>query len=63
MANTVIVRDGNAFSFLAAGNRALKALGRDSEIETFNTEMTSGDYQNLIQTFLKWFPDADIETD
>lgn len=63
MANDVIVRDGNAFSFIAVGSRALRNSGREAEVEKFTTEMTSGDYQNLIQTFLRWFPDAEIETE
>lgn len=45
---------------MGAGRRALLNAGRDSEVETFIGEMTSGDYEHLIQTFLKWFPDAEI---
>jgi hypothetical protein len=59
---TVKVNDGNAYSFMGAGRNALINAGRDSEVETFLNEMTSGDYDNLIQTFLKWFPDAEIAT-
>jgi len=59
---TIKVNDGNAYSFMGAGRNALIAAGRESEVETFLGEMTSGDYDNLIQTFLKWFPDAEIAT-
>jgi len=59
---TIEVNDGNAYSFMGAGRRALIKMGRDSEIDTFLQEMTSGDYNHLIQTFLKWFPDAEIQT-
>lgn len=59
---TIQVNDGNAYSFMGAGRRALIQSGRESEVETFLGEMTSGDYNHLIQTFLKWFPDAEIAT-
>jgi hypothetical protein len=59
---TIQVNDGNAYSFMGAGRNALRDAGRDSEVETFLGEMTSGDYDHLIQTFLKWFPDAEIAT-
>jgi hypothetical protein len=58
----VQVNDGNAYSFMGVGRRALIHAGRESEVETFLSEMTAGDYQHLIQTFLKWFPDAEIAT-
>ena len=59
---TIQVNDGNAFSFLGAGTRALRKAGREDEIATFTEEMTSGDYNHLIRTFLKWFPEAEIAT-
>jgi hypothetical protein len=59
---SIEVTDGNAYSFMGAGRRALITMGRESEVETFLGEMTSGDYNHLIQTFLKWFPDAEIQT-
>jgi hypothetical protein len=59
---TIQVNDGNAYSFMGTGRRALIHAGRESEVETFLNEMTSGDYEHLIQTFLKWFPDAEIAT-
>jgi hypothetical protein len=60
---SIKVNDGNAYSFMGAGRRALLDAGRDSEVETFLGEMTSGDYNHLIQTFLKWFPDFTGETE
>lgn len=59
---TIEVNDGNAYSFIGAGRRALLRQGRDSEVTAFTEEMTSGDYDHLVQTFLKWFPDAEIQT-
>jgi hypothetical protein len=60
---TIQVHDGNAYSFMGAGRRALIEAGRDSEVETFLGEMTSGDYNHLIRTFIKWFPDYTGETE
>ena len=59
---SIQVADGNAYSFIGAGRRALLRQGRDAEVTAFTEEMTSGDYNHLIQTFLKWFPDAEIQT-
>ena len=56
------VNDGNAYSFIGAGRRALLRQGRHAQVAQFTEEMTSGDYNHLIQTFLKWFPDAEIAT-
>jgi hypothetical protein len=52
--------DGNAFAIIGAGRRELEKLGRDNEVEAFTTEMTSGNYDHLLQTMLKWFPDAEV---
>jgi len=59
---TVSVNDGNAFTFIGAGRRALISMGREDELATFTEEMTSGDYFHLVQTFIKWFPDEEIAT-
>lgn len=53
--------DGNAFSIIAAGRAELKRQGRYDEISTFTAESTAGDYDHVIQTLLRWFPDEDIE--
>jgi hypothetical protein len=52
--------DGNAFAIIAAGRRELKEQGRHDEIETFTAEMTAGDYDHLLQTILRWFPDTEV---
>lgn len=48
-------QDGNAFSVIARVRKALrKAAVPDSEIETFQNEAISGDYDHLLQTAMKW---------
>ena len=56
----ISILDGNAFSFIGAGRRELQRQGRHDEIAQFTAEMTAGNYDNLIQTFLKWFPNEEI---
>lgn len=47
--------DGNAFSILGAVSRALrKANVEKKEIEEFQKEATSGDYDHLINTAMRW---------
>ena len=47
--------DGNAFVILGTVQKAMKAAGwTKEEIETFTTEATSGDYNNLLRTCLKY---------
>jgi hypothetical protein len=60
---SIQVADGNAFSFIGAGRKALMKAGREEDVAAFTEEMTSGDYNHLIQTFLKWFPDFTGETE
>ena len=57
----ISILDGNAFSIIAAGCGELKKQGRHDEISTFTAEMTAGDYNQLLQTFIKWFPNEEIE--
>lgn len=47
--------DGNAFSILGRVHKAL-IRGGVSEVETslFMKEATSGDYDNLLQTVMRW---------
>ena len=52
--------DGNAFAIIGAGRRELEKLGRDDEVSAFTAEMTSGNYDHLLQTMLKWFPDVEV---
>ena len=48
-------RDGNAFSVLGAVRRALRENGvSPSEIAAFLNEATSGDYDALLRTCMKW---------
>jgi len=56
----ISITDGNAFAIIGAGRRELQKQGRHDEIQTFTAEMTAGDYDNLLQTLLKWFPDVEV---
>lgn len=56
----ISIMDGNAFSIIAAGRKELKRQGRYDEISAFTAEATSGDYDNVIQTLLRWFPEEQI---
>jgi hypothetical protein len=48
-------RDGNAFSVIGAVVTALRRAGvKREEIEEFRKEATSGDYENVLQTCMKW---------
>lgn len=44
---------GNAFFLLGVAKQYAKQLGLDAK--QINTEMTSGDYENLIQVFDNYF--------
>lgn len=46
---------GNAYYLLGTAKSLAKQLGLDAD--RINIEMTSGDYENLIQTFDKYFGD------
>lgn len=45
--------DGNAFSLMAKARKLASKLDLDSN--KIISEMTSGDYENLIETFDKYF--------
>ena len=45
--------DGNAFALLGYANRFARQLGLDQE--SIKQEMTSGDYENLIEVFDRHF--------
>ena len=48
-------KDGNAFSIIATVTRALKEASIDKhEIDQFWDEATSGGYQDLLVTCMKW---------
>jgi hypothetical protein len=51
----LIGEDGNAFVIIARVMRAMRRAGvLDVQIEEFRKEATSGDYDNVIQTVMKW---------
>lgn len=48
-------QDGNAFNVMGLVNRALREEGvPKEERDQFMREATSGDYDNLLQTAMKW---------
>jgi hypothetical protein len=52
----LVGKDGNAFMILSRCRHAAKNAGVDKqEIKAFNKEATSGDYNHLLQTCMKWF--------
>ncbi len=52
----IIGRDGNAFAILGEAKKVLKQHGYDKqEIEQVMNEAMAGDYNNLLQTMLKYF--------
>lgn len=52
--------DGNAFAIIGAGRRELVKQGRSEELPAFMEEITSGDYDQVLQTMLRWFPDLEV---
>lgn len=47
--------DGNAFSIMGRVAKALKRGGvAEAEIEEYYAESTSGDYDHLLQTAMRW---------
>ena len=52
---TAILGDGNAFAIMGRVGKALKRAGVDkAEVDAFYAEATSGDYDNLLATAMKW---------
>ena len=48
--------DGNAMFIMARATRAARKAGvPKEEIEAYSREATSGDYDNVLQTTMKWF--------
>jgi len=48
--------DGNAFAILGRVNREMRRAGLTAEERTeFIAEATSGDYNHLLATVMKWF--------
>jgi hypothetical protein len=51
----LIGQDGNAFAIIGTVQRELRRGGVDSAtIDEFVTEATSGDYDNVIATAVRW---------
>lgn len=46
--------DGNAFAILGAVSKALRRAGHKEAAEEFQTEATSGDYNNVISTACRY---------
>lgn len=47
--------DGNAMSIIGRVRREMRVAGVPSdEIEAFSDEAMSGDYDNVLQTCMKW---------
>lgn len=47
--------DGNAFAIMGTVQRALRRAGATpEEIKEYLDESTSGDYDHLLQTAMKW---------
>lgn len=47
--------DGNAFAIMGAVSKALRSAGVSAkEIQEYNDESMLGDYDDLIQTAMKW---------
>ncbi len=47
--------DGNAFAIMGAVSKALRRAGvSDEEITAYREESMSGDYDNLLQTAMRW---------
>ena len=50
----LIGKDGNAFTILGEVRKALKKAGHDDLVEEYTKEATSGDYNHLLQTTVKY---------
>lgn len=51
----LVGEDGNAFSILGRVQRIMRRNGIDSEWDAFYSEATSGDYDHLLRTVMRWF--------
>lgn len=51
----LVGEDGNAFAIIGRVSKALRRAGiPKEEIAMFRVEATSGDYDNVLQTAMKW---------
>jgi hypothetical protein len=52
---TLVGNDGNAFAIMGAVQKALRKAGvSQEELNEYYKESTSGDYDHLIQTAMRW---------
>jgi hypothetical protein len=52
----LVGEDGNAFAILGRCQQAARRAGLPkTEIDAFIAEATAGDYDNLLQTCMRWF--------
>lgn len=52
---TLTGEDGNAYAIMGAVQKGLRRAGVSSEeIEKYQQESMSGDYDNLLQTAMRW---------
>jgi hypothetical protein len=56
----LVGKDGNAFAILGRARDIMRKGGKASMYEEFDEEATSGDYNNLLRTCMKWF---DVDPD
>lgn len=48
-------QDGNAFAIMGAVQNALRKAGvSQTELDKYYTESTSGDYDHLLRTAMRW---------
>lgn len=51
----MVGEDGNAYAIIARVGRALRRAGiPEEEVAEFRREATSGDYDNVLQTAMRW---------
>lgn len=51
----LVGEDGNAFAIMGRARQALRRGGRADLIDAFTKECTSGDYNHLLATCLRYF--------
>lgn len=51
----LVGEDGNAYAIMGRACRELRRNGRADLVESFTKECTSGDYNNLLATCMKYF--------
>ncbi len=51
----LVNEDGNAFSIMGRARAALRRAGRADLLDAFTKECTSGDYNHLLATCMKYF--------